>query len=308
MTHSTRALTFAMLKPDVTDSGRFLEALDSIRQAGFVIAAARVAAPGSTLFEHFYGEHAGRPYFAGLVSAMSQGPIIALLMAAPGRDPITAWRQYLGATDPTKAAPGTLRARFGTAGPRNAGHGSDCPEAVVREARWFFTDAEVARAGALPVEIERKFVVSVAPEALDAGTTTVIRQGYIYTGDPEVRIREEEGIYTVTEKRGAGITRTEVQSLVSSTVGEALFSVAGPVVLQKRRTRLGRWEIDTYEGRLVGLRIAEIELTHETESLPDAPAGVTVVREVTADPTFKNQALARLSTVAAEQFVIRTRG
>ena len=146
-------------------------------------------------------------------------------------------------------------------------------------------------------EIERRFLVRVE-EAVwyRLGEGYPLRQGYIRNGEPSVRIRVGEPRGAVlTSKSGAGIRRTEHETLVPDEIAEALFVAAEDRVIEKVRWKLGRWELDRFLGPLEGLAILEIELEAEDETLPEPPVEVLVLREVTDDKRFISGRLARLS-------------
>ena len=92
--------------------------------------------------EEFYAEHKERPFFGELVSFMTSGPVV--LMALKGENAVTRNREIMGATDPKKAAPGTLRALYGDSVGENAVHGSDSPASAERELKIFFEAKEFA--------------------------------------------------------------------------------------------------------------------------------------------------------------------
>jgi nucleoside-diphosphate kinase len=91
--------------------------------------------------EGFYAVHRERPFFSGLTTFMSSGPAVVLVLEAP--DAIGKWRALMGATDPAKADPGTLRKEFGQSIDRNATHGSDAPDTAAYEIGYFFAGLEL---------------------------------------------------------------------------------------------------------------------------------------------------------------------
>lgn len=91
--------------------------------------------------EGFYAEHKGKPFFAGLVEFMISGPIMLQVLA--GKDAIQRYRDLMGATDPSKALAGTLRADYADSFTANAVHGSDSVASAEREIAFFFTDDEI---------------------------------------------------------------------------------------------------------------------------------------------------------------------
>jgi nucleoside-diphosphate kinase len=91
--------------------------------------------------EGFYAVHRARPFFASLTEFMSSGPCVVLVLEAP--DAIKKWRALMGATDPAKADPGTLRKEFAESIERNATHGSDAPDTAAYEIGYFFAGMEL---------------------------------------------------------------------------------------------------------------------------------------------------------------------
>ena len=91
--------------------------------------------------EGFYAVHKARPFFAGLTDFMSSGPCVVMCLEAP--DAIMKWRALMGATDPAKADPGTIRKDFASSIERNATHGSDALETAAFELSYFFSGAEL---------------------------------------------------------------------------------------------------------------------------------------------------------------------
>ncbi len=153
-------------------------------------------------------------------------------------------------------------------------------------------------------EIERRFLARVEePETLAAAPTQPVEQGYLSGGDPAVRVRRYGGEWVLTVKSGRGLVRREVEAPLPAEAGAALLELAGERRLGKLRHRLGRWEIDVFQGRLAGLVLAEVELTAPDEPLPPPPAGVALLREVTEDGRFVNQVLAGLDPSAAAALV-----
>ncbi len=154
-------------------------------------------------------------------------------------------------------------------------------------------------------EIERRFIVRVR-RALDAGRARHLEQAYLCTGDPGVRVRRAGEEYTLTVKAGRGLVRQEVEIGLPPEAGAALLQMAGGHRLDKVRHRLGRWEVDVFEAALDGLVLAEVELASADEPLPPPPAGVELVRDVTDDPRYVNQALAALDAESAARLVRET--
>jgi len=133
--------TLAIVKPDAVAAGNAGKIISMIEQAGFRILAMRMQKLTRAEAEGFYAVHRGKGFFEELVAFMTEGPVV--LMALEREDAIAKWREVMGATDPKKAAPGTVRALYGTDIGRNASHGSDAPETAAFEVGWFFRGSEL---------------------------------------------------------------------------------------------------------------------------------------------------------------------
>ena len=133
--------TFAIIKPDAVKKGVAGRILAKIEEAGFTLCGMRMIHMSKADAEGFYDVHRERPFFGGLTSFMSSGPCIVLCLEAP--DAIRKWRDLMGATDPAKAADGTLRKEFGASIDNNATHGSDAPETAAFELGYFFRGMEL---------------------------------------------------------------------------------------------------------------------------------------------------------------------
>ena len=133
--------TFAIIKPDAVATRHAGEILATIEQAGFRILALRMTRLTEQQAMGFYAVHSEKPFFAGLVKFMTEGPIV--VMALEREDAIRQWRETMGATNPANAAEGTIRKRLGTSMERNCAHGSDAPETAETELRFFFSTAEL---------------------------------------------------------------------------------------------------------------------------------------------------------------------
>ena len=133
--------TFAIIKPDAVAAGRTGDILSMIEQAGFKIRGMKMTRLSRQQAEGFYAVHRERPFFAGLVTFMTEGPVV--LLALEGENAIKAWRDLMGATNPEKAAEGTIRKRFAQNIERNAVHGSDAPETAAVEIPFFFSSSEL---------------------------------------------------------------------------------------------------------------------------------------------------------------------
>ncbi len=128
--------TLAIVKPDGVASGLIGEVVKRIEQEGLRIVAMRMEHLTRTKAEGFYGVHRERPFFGSLVEFMTSGPCV--LMMLEGDSAISRWRSLMGATDPAKADPGTIRRDMATSIERNVVHGSDAPETAAFETDYFF--------------------------------------------------------------------------------------------------------------------------------------------------------------------------
>jgi len=132
--------TLAIIKPDAVSRRLAGRIVQRIEEAGFEILAMRLVRLSRAQAEGFYAVHRERPFFKSLTEFMSSGPAIVLALQAP--DAIRKWRDLMGATDPAKAAPGSIRKEFGISVERNTTHGSDAPEAAAFETAYFFSKTE----------------------------------------------------------------------------------------------------------------------------------------------------------------------
>jgi nucleoside-diphosphate kinase len=135
--------TFAIIKPDAVRRKLTGRILQRIEEDGFTVRAMRLVHMSKREAEGFYAVHRERPFFASLTDFMSSGPAVVLALEAP--DAIRKWRALMGATDPAKADPGTLRKEFGESIEQNATHGSDAEETAAFELGYFFAGVEFAR-------------------------------------------------------------------------------------------------------------------------------------------------------------------
>jgi len=133
--------TLAIIKPDAVSRSVAGEILSLIEQNGFRVRGMKMLRLSRAAAEGFYAVHRGKPFFAGLIDFMTEGPVI--VMALEREDAIAKWREVMGATNPANAAEGTIRRRFGTAVDRNCTHGSDAPETARAEIAWFFAETEL---------------------------------------------------------------------------------------------------------------------------------------------------------------------
>ena len=133
--------TYAMIKPDAVAAGNSGKIIDLIEKHGFRIVAMKKLKMTKEQGEAFYAVHKDRPFFNSLVTFMTEGPIVALVMER--EDAVKQWRDLMGATNPANAAEGTIRKLYATSIERNAAHGSDAPETAAEETRFFFSSSEL---------------------------------------------------------------------------------------------------------------------------------------------------------------------
>ena len=133
--------TFAIIKPDAVKANQQGEILARIHKAGFTIVAIKSMRLTKEEAGGFYAVHKSRPFFGELTDFMSSGKIIAMVLEAEGG--ITKWRDTMGATDPKKATPGTIRHDLGTSIGNNCTHGSDAPDTAAFEIGYFFAGLEL---------------------------------------------------------------------------------------------------------------------------------------------------------------------
>jgi nucleoside-diphosphate kinase len=133
--------TLAIIKPDAVRRRLAGKILDRIESAGLQIRAMRMVRLSRSEAEGFYAVHRERPFFTGLTEFISSGPAVVMVLEAPGV--IQRWRDLMGATDPAKAAEGSLRREFGSNIEQNATHGSDAPETAAFEIGYFFRGVEL---------------------------------------------------------------------------------------------------------------------------------------------------------------------
>lgn len=133
--------TFAMVKPDGVQRGLVGGIMARFEQRGLKLAGLKMLLIPREMAEGHYGEHRGKPFFGPLVDFITSGPVVAMVLE--GKQAVTTVRDMMGATDPLKAAPGTIRGSFGLDVGRNIIHGSDSPESATREIGLFFRPEEL---------------------------------------------------------------------------------------------------------------------------------------------------------------------
>lgn len=133
--------TLAIIKPDAVGRGLAGDILKHIHEAKFKIVAIKSLRLTKSEAEGFYAVHRERPFFKDLTEFMSSGKVV--VMALEAEDAIARWRETMGATDPAKAAPGTIRKTYGTSIQNNCTHGSDARETARFEIGYFFSGMEL---------------------------------------------------------------------------------------------------------------------------------------------------------------------
>lgn len=130
--------TLSIIKPDGVEKNIIGEIYSRFEKAGLQIIAARMLHLSTEQAEQFYAVHAERPFYRDLVNYMTSGPV--MVQALEGEDAVARHREIMGATDPAKAAPGTIRRDFAASIEENVVHGSDAAETAAEEIRFFFGD------------------------------------------------------------------------------------------------------------------------------------------------------------------------
>ena len=133
--------TFSIIKPDATRRNLTGEIVARFEKAGLRVVAQKRIRMSRAQAEAFYGVHKERPFFNGLVEFMTSGPVVVQVLQ--GENAIAKNREIMGATDPKKAAPGTIRKDFAEDIEANSVHGSDAPETARVEIAYFFNATEI---------------------------------------------------------------------------------------------------------------------------------------------------------------------
>ena len=133
--------TLSIIKPDATERNLTGEICARFEAAGLRIVAQKRLRLTRAQAEEFYAVHKERPFFDGLCSFMTSGPVVVQVLE--GEDAIARNREIMGATDPAQAAEGTIRKDFAQSIEANSAHGSDSPEAAAAEIAFFFSDEEI---------------------------------------------------------------------------------------------------------------------------------------------------------------------
>ena len=133
--------TLSIVKPDAVAKNAIGGVLGLVEKAGLKVIAAKMIHMSRKQAEGFYAVHRERPFFNDLTTFMSEGPVLVSVLE--GENAIKKYREVLGATNPDKAAPGTVRKLYGTNIERNAAHGSDAPDTAAFEISYFFNALEL---------------------------------------------------------------------------------------------------------------------------------------------------------------------
>ncbi|MGQ9513234.1 nucleoside-diphosphate kinase [Thermodesulfitimonas sp.] len=133
--------TFIMVKPDGVQRGLVGEIIARFERRGYKLVGLKMFTMPREVAETHYAEHRGKPFFEGLVRYITSGPVVAMVWE--GKNVIAAAREMMGATDPQKALPGTIRGTYGIDVGRNVVHGSDSPASAAREIGIFFEPDEL---------------------------------------------------------------------------------------------------------------------------------------------------------------------
>jgi nucleoside-diphosphate kinase len=132
--------TFSIIKPNAVRTGKTGPILAMINEGGFEIAAMRMVKLTLSQAESFYSIHKGKPFFDSLIEFMTSGPVVVMILKH--ENAVDQFRKLIGATDPAKAEPGTIRKTFAVSVQMNAVHGSDSVENAIKEADFFFSGIE----------------------------------------------------------------------------------------------------------------------------------------------------------------------
>jgi nucleoside-diphosphate kinase len=133
--------TLSIIKPDATRRNLTGAVNDRFERSGLRIIAQKRIRLTQSMAERFYAVHAERPFYGSLVGSMISGPVVVQVLE--GEDAVAKNRAVMGATDPAKAAPGTIRKDFAESIEANSVHGSDSPDNAAQEIAFFFADIEI---------------------------------------------------------------------------------------------------------------------------------------------------------------------
>ena len=133
--------TFSIIKPDAVERNLIGVITQRLEEGGLRIIASKMRRLTLTEVEAFYAEHKGREFYEPLINYMVSAPVVVQVLEGPNA--ILKNREIMGATDPSEAAPGTIRADFARSVRENCSHGSDSPESAAREISFFFSQTEL---------------------------------------------------------------------------------------------------------------------------------------------------------------------
>ena len=133
--------TLSIIKPDATRRNLTGEIVARFEKAGLRVVAQRRIRLSKAQAEAFYAVHAARPFYKSLVEFMTSGPVVVQVLEGEGA--VARNREVMGATDPSKAAAGTIRKDFAESIEANSVHGSDAPETAANEIKFFFSDLDI---------------------------------------------------------------------------------------------------------------------------------------------------------------------
>jgi len=133
--------TFGIIKPDSVKKKVSGKIISMIEESGLSVVAIKKLQLSKFQAEMFYEIHRGKPFYEELVKFMISGPVFVMVLE--GEEAISRWRTIMGATDPAKAAPNTIRKLYGSSVGENAAHGSDAPETAAQEVSFFFSRTDL---------------------------------------------------------------------------------------------------------------------------------------------------------------------
>ena len=133
--------TLSIIKPDATSKNIIGKIIDRFEENGLKVVAGKLIHMDQAKAAGFYAEHEGRPFFPNLVEYMTSAPVFVQVLE--GENAVLKNRELMGATNPSEADPGTIRADFAETIDANAVHGSDSPESAAREISYFFDEKEI---------------------------------------------------------------------------------------------------------------------------------------------------------------------
>ena len=137
----TKQRTLSIIKPDATSKNVIGKIIDRFEENGLKVVAGKLIHMDQAQAAGFYAEHEGRPFFPNLVKYMTSAPVFVQVLE--GDNAVIKNRELMGATNPSEADPGTIRADFAETIDANAVHGSDSIESAAREISYFFDDSEI---------------------------------------------------------------------------------------------------------------------------------------------------------------------